>query len=74
MRDYTEQKSSFCNVLTALDDLEKFVKYGKYRHLLLSYNDEGIMPNDSIIEVLKSNKDSVEIVDFDYLRFKSNNT
>lgn len=73
MRDYTEQKSSFCNVLTALDDLEKFVKYGKYRHLLLSYNDEGIMPNDSIIEVLKSNKDSVEIVDFDYLRFKSNN-
>lgn len=73
MRDYVEQKSTFCNALTALDGLEKFVKNGKYKHLVLSYNDEGIMPNDSIIEVLKSSHNHIEIVDFDYLRFKSNN-
>lgn len=73
MRDYSEQKSRFCNALTALEDLEKFVKYGKYKHLVLSYNDEGIMPNDAIIEILKSNHNHIDIVDFDYLRFKSNN-
>lgn len=73
MRDYSEQKSTFCNALTALDGLEKFVKYGRYKHLVLSYNNEGIMHNDSIIEILKSSHDHLEIVDFDYLRFKSNN-
>ncbi|MCL7766819.1 DNA adenine methylase [Pasteurella multocida] len=73
MRDYSSQKSKFCNVLTALDELEKFVKYGRYKHLILSYNNEGIMPHDSIIEVLKSNNGNIEIINFDYLRFKSNN-
>lgn len=73
MRDYSNQKSRFCNSKTALEDLEVFVKYGKYKHLLLSYNSEGIMSNDSILEVLKSCNNHVEVVDFDYLRFKSNN-
>ncbi|RIY31119.1 DNA methyltransferase [Psittacicella hinzii] len=72
MRDYSLQKSKFCNALTALDELEKFVKYGKYKHLVLSYNNEGIMPEGSIIEVLKSENSHLEVVDFDYLRFKSN--
>ncbi|TYA13773.1 DNA adenine methylase [Aggregatibacter actinomycetemcomitans] len=73
MRDYSNQKSRFCNAYTALNDLERFVKYGKYKHLILSYNNEGIMPEGEIIEVLKTNHNHVEIVDFDYLRFKSNN-
>ncbi|MFZ7264580.1 DNA adenine methylase, partial [Avibacterium volantium] len=73
MRDYSEQKSSFCNEKTALEDLEKIVVNGKYKHLLLSYNNEGIMSNEKILEVLKSNNNHVEIYDFDYLRFKSNN-
>lgn len=73
MRDYSSQKSRFCNSKTALEDLEKFVKYGKYKYLLLSYNSEGIMSNDEILEVLKSYNNYVEVADFDYLRFKSNN-
>lgn len=72
MRDYSKQKSRFCNRLTALEDLEKFVKYGKYRYLILSYNNEGIMPNNEIIEILKSTHNDVDVVDFNYLRFKSN--
>lgn len=74
MRDYSEQKSRFCNSKTALEDLEQIVKYGKYKHLLLSYNDEGIMLNNEILEVLKSYNHHVEVTDFDYLRFKSNSS
>ncbi|MDK4545215.1 DNA adenine methylase [Kingella kingae] len=73
MRDYSQQKSRFCNVQTALDDLEYFAKNGKYRYLLLSYNSEGIMSQDAILEVLKPHGAMVEMVGFDYLRFKSNN-
>ena len=56
-----------------LDELEFFVKNGQYRYLVLSYNSEGIMPNETILEILKSHMNTVEIVNFDYLRFKSNN-
>lgn len=73
MRDYTQQKSRFCNSITALDELEFFVKNGQYRHLVLSYNSEGIMPNETILEILKSHMSTVEMIDFEYLRFKSNN-
>ena len=73
MRDYSKQKSRFCNHQTALDELEFFVKNGRYCHLILSYNNEGIMPQGTILEILKSNANNVELVNFDYLRFKSNN-
>ena len=73
MRDYSQQKSRFCNAQTALDDLEYFAKNGKYRYLLLSYNSEGLMPQGAILEVLKPYGAMVEMVGFEYLRFKSNN-
>lgn len=72
MRNYSEQKSRFCNIQTALEDLEYIAKNGKYRYLLLSYNSEGIMPQGAILEVLKPYGVLVEMVGFDYLRYKSN--
>ncbi|MFC6276319.1 DNA adenine methylase [Psittacicella hinzii] len=72
MRDYQQQKSTFCNAQAALVSLEKIVQQGKYQHLLLSYNDEGIMPEAEILGILRSQQLHVEVVDFDYLRFKSN--
>lgn len=73
MRDYSQQKSRFCNAQTALEDLEHIAKNGKYRYLLLSYNSEGIIPQGAILEVLKPYGTMVEMVGFEYLRFKSNN-
>lgn len=73
MRDYSQQKSRFCNAQTALDDLEYFAQNGKYLYLLLSYNSEGLMPQGAILEVLKPYGAMVEMVGFEYLRFKSNN-
>jgi adenine-specific DNA-methyltransferase len=71
MRDYHDQKSSFCNKSMALQSLNNIAKNAKYKHLILSYNSEGIMPSKKIIEVL-SRYDNVELVEFEYLRFKSN--
>lgn len=72
LRDYRNQKSRFCNSKTALEELNKIAKFGKYKTLILSYNTEGIMPWDLIMKTL-SLYGSVELVEFDYLRFKSNN-
>lgn len=48
MRDYSHQKSNFCNLNKALQDLEMIASQTNYKYLLLSYNNEGLMPQDTI--------------------------
>ncbi len=72
MRNYEKQKSVFCNRDKGLIELEKILQSKNYKHLLLSYNNEGIMPQDKISKLMKKYGD-LELVEYDYLRFKSNN-
>ncbi len=71
MRDYQKQKSTFCNKLSALRDLETICKSRNYKYLLLSYNDEGVMPQEEIVKIM-SRYGSLRVEEYDYLRFKSN--
>lgn len=71
LRNYAEQKSNFCNASKAIQELDKIAANAQYKHLVLSYNSEGIMPQKDIISVLERYGD-VELVEFDYLRYKSN--
>lgn len=72
MRDYSNQKSRFCRANTALEDLDKIASTAKFKYLVLSYNSEGIMPQDKIIETLQK-YGQVKLEQFEYARFKSNN-
>lgn len=72
LRNYDNQKSKFCNAKTAITELEKVAANGKYKSLVMSYNSEGIMPQKEIIDIL-SQYGKVKLIEFDYLRFKSNN-
>ena len=72
MRDYSGQKSRFCRANTALEDLDKVARIAKFHYLVLSYNSEGIMPQDKIIETLQK-YGNVKLEQFEYARFKSNN-
>ncbi len=72
MRSYDNQKSKFCNSKNGLLELEKVAKYGQYKYLILSYNSEGIMPKEKVLSLL-SKYGNIDLVEFDYLRFKSNN-
>ncbi|MFC1756633.1 DNA adenine methylase [Patescibacteria group bacterium] len=71
MRNYSHQKSEFCNVKTAIEALDKIALSAKYKTLVLSYNSEGIMPQKEIMKTLKKYGD-VKLKEIDYLRFKSN--
>ena len=71
LRDYQNQKSKFCNALTAIQELNNIAKIGKFKTLILSYNTEGIMKQANIITTLEK-YGKVELVEFEYLRFKSN--
>lgn len=72
LREYQSQKSKFCNAKTGLGELDLIAKKGKFKYLILSYNSEGIMASESILQSLKQ-YGKTELIEFDYLRFKSNN-
>jgi adenine-specific DNA-methyltransferase len=72
MRDYENQKSTFCNKQKALRDLELICQSKNYKTILMSYNNEGIMPQDEIIKIMRKYGE-VKIEEYDYLRFKSHN-
>ena len=72
IRNYDAQKSNFCNPIKAIKELNEIASKAKYKYLVLSYNSEGIMKQNDIIDVLKKYGD-VELVQFDYRRYKSNN-
>lgn len=72
LRNYEDQKSNFCNAKTGIEELSKIAGEANYKTLILSYNTEGIMPQETIISSLQKYGE-VELVEFNYLRFKSNN-
>lgn len=72
LRNYDNQKSKFCNAKTAIEELSYIAQKSNYKTLVLSYNTEGIMKKDDIILTL-SKYGNVELIEFEYLRFKSNN-
>lgn len=70
MRSYEDQKSVFCNPEAGINALSKMVQKNNFKHLLLSYNNEGIMPEDQILNLF--NKAGVtEIAEQEYQRYKS---
>jgi adenine-specific DNA-methyltransferase len=71
MRNYENQKSQFCNAENGLTALYHIAKNANYKYLVMSYNNEGIMPESKILAILEQ-FGKVELVEFDYLRFKSN--
>lgn len=71
LRPYEHQKSKFCNAQTALQELRKIAQNANYKYLVLSYNSEGIMPQQKIMNILQQ-FGNLELIEFDYLRFKSN--
>jgi adenine-specific DNA-methyltransferase len=71
LRNYKEQKSKFCNKITAIEELNKIAEQGKFKYLVMSYNSEGVMSYDDIHNTL-SKYGKVTFTDFEYLRYKSN--
>lgn len=72
MRATDVKRSSFCNARTALADLARIAAETRYDYLVLSYNSEGIMPQEKIVETLSQYGD-VRLRQFENTRFKSNN-
>ena len=70
LRPWRTERSAWCRAESALTELGRIVSKAKCRLLLLSYNCEGIMPRERIIETLRS-RGKVEVLEQPYRRYRS---
>lgn len=71
MRNYEDQKSTFCNHDFAMKSLEYLAENANYKYLLFSYNNEGLLKKEEILNIFQK-YGKVVVEEIDYSRFKSN--
>lgn len=71
LRSYINQKSKYCYKNQCVKVFEDLIMNANCKHILFSYNTDGIIPYDEIIRIL-SKKGVVKVYKQDYRRFKSN--
>lgn len=74
IRSYTEkEKSIFCSKETVASALLRLLNGLKTKHIILSYNSEGLLSKDEIKKIFEKAKvNNVKLYEFPYRRFKSN--
>ena len=73
MRDYKHEKSTFCSKRTAKSDLRLLLSKLRTKYVILSYNSEGLISKDEIVELFEQSKiKNVRAYEFPYRGFKSN--
>lgn len=72
MRAYENQKSAFCQKNTVVSVFEELIRHAKTKFILLSYNDEGLLSEDEIIDIL-STRGKVQIFKKPHRRYRSIN-
>jgi adenine-specific DNA-methyltransferase len=70
LREYEDQKSDFCYADTAVGTLESLIQRTQARFVFLSYNSEGLMPEDEIITAMER-YGRVELRKQEYRRFRA---
>lgn len=69
-RDYTDKKSLYCYKSKAAKALNELIQYAKVKYILLSYNNEGLIPRDTILKIL-TQRGTVQEFRQDYRRFRT---
>ena len=70
LRDYEQQKSSFCSKRTASAALDTLIKNADFGYIFLSYNNEGLMSADTIRDIMSA-YGKYSVFTKEYKRFKA---
>ncbi|MEI6850548.1 MAG: DNA adenine methylase [Candidatus Saccharibacteria bacterium] len=71
LRDYKNQKSMYCSRLKVKKVFSELIKNANTSYIFLSYNNEGIMTQDDIIEIM-SQRGEYGVFKKEHNRFKAN--
>ncbi len=73
LRENSNQLSRYCQKSRALDAFEQLIHDAKFDYIFLSYNNEGLIPAESIAKVLRS-KGEYSVASRRYSRFKADSS
>ena len=75
LRTYSDtEKSAYCSRAGCLRAFAALISRAKAKHIIVSYNSEGIMSDAEIHGVLSEKGEVPKLIPIDYRRFKSNST
>lgn len=76
LRDYSDQKSEYCRKDSVLNAFEDLINKTNSKYIILSYNTEGLLSHDEIINILEKygKKSTVDYKFIDYKRYKNAQT
>ena len=75
LRTYSKtEKSAYCSQAECLRAFAALISRAKAKHIIVSYNSEGIMSDADIHGVLSEKGEVPKLIPIDYRRFKSNST
>lgn len=69
-RDYSDKKSNYCQKIKATKALKDLISRAQFKYIVLSYNNEGIIPRDDILDILSSVGKVEEYIE-NYRRFRT---
>lgn len=70
LRTENDKRSDYCKSGTAEDQLAELVNSARSKWILMSYNNEGIIPEERVVEIL-SQRGNVEVYACEYPRYRS---
>lgn len=70
LREYSGQKSMYCSGKTVASSFEDLISKADFKHIFLSYNNEGLMPLNTIREIM-SKYGKYEVFTKEYHRFRA---
>lgn len=73
VRPYINEKSDYCIKKSVKSAFSSLIANAEFRHIVISYSDDGLLTTDEIIEILKENciSDTVKLYKIPYSRYKS---
>lgn len=70
LREYSSQKSIFCDKNKVTDAFDELIQNAKFKYIFLSYNNEGLMPFNTIEKIMKK-YGTYKVYEQTYRRFKA---
>lgn len=73
IREYGEEKSKYCMKVKVEKELEELIKNAKFKHIIMSYNQDGLLSKEQIENILKKygNKNSYKLYEIPYKQYEN---
>lgn len=73
IRTYDKEKSNYCIKSKVYDEIEELISNAKFKHLIVSYNQDGLLKKEEIEQILKKygDKDTYKLYQIPYKQYQN---